>query len=365
MRKKTVAIFSPGANAYSETFIQAHRQLPFNIKFYYEGIPPSKLEGDANLLAFSFFEKIKQNRYKDFSLLEYGLYNSLKKQQVDCVLAEYGPTAGASIKVIKKLGLPLVVHFHGFDSSRKDIIAEYIDSYKAVFSYANKVVAVSNQMKADLVAMGCPQEKILVTPCGPDASFFDVCPQYDSLQFVSIGRFVNKKAPQLTIKAFKLVTEIFPEARLVMVGEGALLNECCELASLLDLETRVHFAGVLSRDSIQQVMAGSIAFVQHSVVANNGDSEGTPVAVLEAQAAALPVLATFHAGIPDVVIHSETGLLTDEHDVAGMAGNMVRILSTPGLAKELGTAGKKRVKENFTLEKHLQLLTNTIEEAIQ
>lgn len=106
------------------------------------------------------------------------------------------------------------------------------------------------------------------------------------------------------------------------------------------------------------------AFVQHSVTAAGGDFEGTPVAVLESQATALPVIATRHAGIPGVVIHNETGLLWEERDVEAMTNNMLCIIEENGLAKRMGEAGRKRVKENFTMERHLGIITKAIEEAV-
>ena len=114
----------------------------------------------------------------------------------------------------------------------------------------------------------------------------------------------------------------------------------------------------------KKIFEESIAFIQHSIIADDGDSEGTPVAVLEAQAAALPVISTFHAGITDVVVNNETGLLVQEKDVDGMANNMLRILNESGLAERLGMSGRKRIKENFTLEKNLMTLRNVINKGI-
>jgi glycosyltransferase involved in cell wall biosynthesis len=111
---------------------------------------------------------------------------------------------------------------------------------------------------------------------------------------------------------------------------------------------------------VQAQMAEALAFVQHSVTAPNGDMEGTPVAVLEAGAAGLPVIATRHAGIPDVVIEGETGLLVDEHDVEGMAAMMIRLAEMPETAMEMGSAARKRVREHFSMEQHISLLNRCI-----
>ena len=84
--------------------------------------------------------------------------------------------------------------------------------------------------------------------------------------------------------------------------------------------------GVRTPEEVAGLMRSSRAFVQHSVVTANGDSEGTPLAVLEAMASGLPVVATRHAGIADVVAHGERGLLSAEGDVETMAAHLLRLV---------------------------------------
>lgn len=358
---KTLAIFSPNEKSYSETFIQWHKKLPFKIKYYYGGYLPTKLENSETLYKFDFFTKLKKRINSTFSWSEVALINSLKRENVDCVLSEYGLTACATLKVIMFLKLPLIVHFFGFDASNKSIIEQYHESYKLVFAYAKHVVVVSEKMRQDLINLGCPSQKIVLTYCGPDNSFFNTKPHYHQPQFLSIGRFVDKKAPYLTIAAFREVVFKFPNAKLVMVGEGALLNTCKNLTKLWSIQNNVDFVGFKSPNEIFTLFEDSLAFVQHSIISDDGDSEGTPVAILDAQAAQLPVISTFHAGIADVIIDNETGLLVHEQDVNGMSRNMLRILEEQGLAQKLGTAGKKRVAESFSIEKHLSVLEKLIE----
>lgn len=362
--KKTLAIFSPNKNAYSETFIQAHKKLAFNIKYYYGGFLPTILEDGETLFRFNISQKLKIRTNKSFSLAEHALLNSLKREKVDCVLAEYGPTACAVLKVVKHLKLPLLIHFHGYDASTTAILQQYAELYKKVFAYATSVIAVSQKMKQSLIELGCPAEKIDVSIYGANPIFFNNQPSYNNQQFIAIGRFVDKKAPYLTIAAFQKVLEQYPKANLIMVGKGPLLGICKKLANGLGLTNNINFKGVQSMEQIQLLFSNSLAFVQHSIVAENGDSEGTPVAVLEAQAAALPVISTFHAGIPEVVINNETGLLVEELNVEGMAKNMKRVLKEKGLAEKLGKAGRERVLKYFTMEMHFESLEKIITEEI-
>jgi len=362
--KKNLAIFSPGKNAYSETFIQAHKKLPFNIKFYHDGDLPSKLEGTKNIAQFTFWQRVKKRLNKEFTLAEYALINSLKRENVECVLAEYGPTACAALKVVEYLKIPMIVHFHGYDASVKTVLSDYKHSYKRVFEYSKSIIVVSNKMKETLINAGCQENKLVVSVYGPHPVFFNNKPSYNTEQFLAVGRFVQKKAPALTLAAFRKVVEIFPNATLVLVGDGELLPACRRMVIESGIEENVVFKGRQSPGEIRVLMAGRLAFVQHSVTAPDGDSEGTPVAILEAQAAALPVISTFHAGIPDVVINNQTGLLVDEQDVDAMAANMLKILKDKSLAQSLGEAGRKRIAEKFTLEKHLNSLSKEISEAI-
>jgi glycosyltransferase involved in cell wall biosynthesis len=92
--------------------------------------------------------------------------------------------------------------------------------------------------------------------------------------------------------------------------------------------------------------------------------EGTPVGILEASAAGLPVISTFHAGIPDVIIHEKTGLLCNEHDYKKMAENMLWVLEHSEESAAMGAAGRKNIKENFSMEKHIGKLNEIIEKAI-
>jgi glycosyltransferase involved in cell wall biosynthesis len=257
----------------------------------------------------------------------------------------------------------MVVHFHGFDAHHVPTIQKYKDEYKKLFDYAYAVIAVSKKMKVDLTKLGCRHNKIVVSCCGPNPDFFKNRPKFNNKQFITVGRFVEKKSPYTTILGFKQVLGKYPDAKLVMVGEGELYSSCKVLVRTLNLENNVDFLGAQSHEKVRELFQESIALLQPSIIASDGDSEGTPVVVLEAQAAGLPVIGTYHAGIPDVVIHNETGLLVEENDVRCMANNMLRILEEKELAKTLGDMGRKRVKENFTMEKHLAALNGLIKEA--
>ncbi|QQX76797.1 MULTISPECIES: glycosyltransferase family 4 protein [Aequorivita] len=363
-----IAIFTPNKNPYSETFIQAHKNYLKGKIFYYYGTRNIQLEGTSHLSTpwerrFLNFTRRLLKKQQSF-VRDTVIINSLNKNKIDVVLAEYGTHADYILPLIKKAGVPMVVHFHGFDASRMDVTEKH-NNYTEVFQYASKVIAVSKKMEQMLLDLGCPQEKLVYNVYGPQPEFIKVKPMFTKKQFVGIGRFTDKKAPYYTILAFKKSIENHPDAKLIMAGDGQLLNTCKNLVKHLGIEAQVEFPGVITPERYRELLSESLGFVQHSITAENGDMEGTPLAVLEASAAGLPVISTYHAGIPDVIIDRKTGLLCNEHDVDSMAAYMISLLDNHSFAKELGTAGKMNIQDNFSMERHISALQNVLEACLR
>jgi glycosyltransferase involved in cell wall biosynthesis len=150
-----------------------------------------------------------------------------------------------------------------------------------------------------------------------------------------------------------------------MIGGGSLLPECQRLARELGLDGRVEFLGPRSPDEIAAALRTARCFVQHSIVAPSGDSEGTPVAIIEGQASGLPVVSTRHAGIPDVVVEGESGFLVAEGDVAGMAERMLRLARDPELAGRMGRFARDHVMRNFTEAHSMEALWGIVTSCVE
>jgi glycosyltransferase involved in cell wall biosynthesis len=289
-----------------------------------------------------------------------------KDHRADAVLAEYGATGVWVGPACRRLGIPLVVHFHGFDASVRSLLEEHVDTYPAMFRSAAAIVAVSQAMRTKLVSLGAPDAKVHYNPCGVDCHTFAGGSPADAPPIVlAVGRFVEKKAPQHTVTAFAEVFRADTAARLRMIGDGPLLEACRALATALAIDQAVTFLGTQPPEVVQKEMRGARAFVQHSVEAANGDCEGTPVGILEAGASGLPVVSTRHGGIPDVVIEGETGFLVAENDVSGMAKHMLTLVRSPDLAGRMGRQARGRIEGHFSNERSLARLWSIIEAAVR
>jgi glycosyltransferase involved in cell wall biosynthesis len=294
------------------------------------------------------------------------LRRRLRRRRVDVVLANFGRTGVGLLPLCRELSLPLVVHFHGFDAHMESETARLGDGYRKLGRECAQVIAVSERMRGALVGLGIPAEKISLIRYGVDPGRFeprDAVPE--APLFFGVGRFVDKKAPYLTLLAFDRMRRSHPNARLVLGGDGPLFETMHNLAGALGLAGAVDFPGILPPDEVARWMRRATAFVQHSVTPrvgpSAGDSEGTPVAMIEAMMTGLPVIATRHAGMGEVIEQGVTGLLVEERDVEGMAAAMARVVEAPAEAAQMGLAGRRHALDLHTSSRYLQQLGDVLE----
>lgn len=288
---------------------------------------------------------------------------ALRLSRADVLLAEFGPVGVQAMDACHTLGVPLVVHFHGYDVGSRDVLKVFGGSYRRLFVEAAAVVAPSTDLSRRLLELGAPQERLHRSANGVDCARFTAGdPASAPPTFLAVGRLVEKKRPDLTITAFAQMAAGRIGTRLRIVGDGPLREPCEALASRL-CPGAVDFLGDQPHDVVARELRGARAFVQHSAVAANGDVEGMPVAVLEAGASGLAAVATCHGGIGEVVVDGETGFLVDEHDVDGMAARMATLADEPALAARLGRAARSRIETCFSLDASIDRLWRIVRAA--
>lgn len=359
-----VLAFVPSARNPSETFIRANlRGLPFDTKAYFGDAFSLRHPGQGlYALAVAFSKLLYKLRMRRLGTLPPSLvaYALCLYHRPDALIAEFGFHAVRMMEAAVWADRPLVVQFHGADASARDRIEGLKERYRRLLSIAAGVVAKSQPMHHTLLAMGAPAERMLVSPCGADAALFHggAAPATAPPLFLAVGRFVAKKGPLITLQAFAAMRALLPAelaeaVRLEMVGDGPLLAAARQEVHSLGLQQQVQLLGLRAPAEVAARMRASRAFVQHSLVAPDGDCEGSPVSVMEAQLSGLPVVSTFHAGIPEVVSDGVTGLLVEEGDVAAMAAAMAALAADAGLAGRLGAAARERSLARFTVGHHL------------
>lgn len=358
-----IAIISPNRNAWSETFIAAHiERLPGVGLVLTDGHLPQRDAQGAPLLPQGLATRLMR-RFTGTTVheaLRARVKQAIVRSGVDVVLAEYGPTGEAMLPICREAGIPLVVHFHGIDAFHHKLLHEN-GAYKGIIGGAAALVVVSREMEQQLLALGAARERLHYNCYGVDVlRFTTAAPQHAPPTFLAVGRFVDKKAPHLTLLAFERALRHEPAIRLVMAGQGPLWESVRQMALALGIADRVELPGVLSHERVAERMQSVRAFVQHSVITSDNDHEGTPLSVLEAMASAIPVVATRHAGIPDVVEHGVHGLLCAERDVETMAAHMLQLAREPGTAQRMGLAARERVMRHHDQAHSLEALAGIL-----
>ncbi len=367
MNKPNIAIAcsSPGNNA--EPFIEDIKRHVNGMVFYLYGDNfPNKADGYGSL---SYYPKWRLRIFRMLSRistnhLQEGMERFLKAHKIDIVLSEYGTVAAKMAPVCAKLNIPHIAHFHGGDMYIKENLVNFKHEYKFLFETAAGIIGVSEDMTHDLIQLGAKPDNCKTIPCAPQERFFALQPEFQQPVFLFVGRFTDKKAPYYTIAAFKKVLETIPDAKLIMAGGGELQNACENLVNYWQMNYAVTLTGKANHDELDTYFSQAFCYVQHSIVAGNGDCEGTPVSILEAAASGLPVVSTLHKGIKQAVIHGKTGYLVEEHDVNGMANYMIELAHDLPKAKLMGEAGREHMRQNYSMDKYIGAIDDLINKTL-
>lgn len=247
----------------------------------------------------------------------------IELQRPAVCLAQFGPMAIHLLPVMKAAGVPLIAHFHGHDATACLNQRGYRKRLRNLIHHFDRCVVVAEYQRQTLVDLGADARTIHVIPCGvpmPPETNRSNHPA-DQCRFLSVGRLVDKKRPDITVEAFCKIVDS-GSVWLTIIGDGPLLKRCQAISRRRGCEERVRFLGACPPERVAEEMRSADVFVQHSVIGRDGDCEGWPVAIAEAASHGLPIVATRHASIPTQVIDGVTGMLVDEHDLVGMTEAM-------------------------------------------
>jgi glycosyltransferase involved in cell wall biosynthesis len=255
----------------------------------------------------------------------------------------------------------VIVTLHGYDinidkqwwrsPSKPRSLRRYPDMLLQVAANARvHFVAVSKAIRARAIEWGLPPERISLRYIGVNLESF----QLKGLplarrapRILFVGRLIEKKGGEYLIRAFAKVRAQVPTAELVMVGDGRLRGKLETLAS--ELNVPVNFAGVLSNAQIRDQLHMTRVFCSPSITADNGDAEGLPIVILEAQACGVPVVTSARGGAEEGIIHGVSGYAFEEKDVDTLSEYLVRLLRDDALVASMSFAARRNIEENFEL----------------
>jgi colanic acid/amylovoran biosynthesis glycosyltransferase len=337
--------------------------FPFNPIFSYK---------DVSLLQ-KVFIRLGNNGFKDvyrnfFCLL-------LKKHAARLMHSHFGYCGVEFLDMKRKLDLPMVTSFYGSDMSLLPRDPQWKKKYEVLFGEGERFLVEGPDMKEGLLELGCPEKRIVAQHLGVDLQQFPMVPRTirpdGIVRILVAGTFREKKGIPYALEAFARVKQKHKNMHLTLIGDASVdardkveKTKILEVLRKYDLYESVTCLGFQPHNVFREQLIRHDIFLSPSVEASDGDSEGgSPVSITEAQATGMPVLATFHADIPEVVLDGETGLLSPERDIEALTANLEFLVTHPEKWEEMGRQSRSHIEKEYDVKiqaKKLQEIYSSI-----
>jgi colanic acid/amylovoran biosynthesis glycosyltransferase len=276
-------------------------------------------------------------RHYDVIHAQFGNYGSIALR-----LIETGATSG-----------PVVTSFRGFDATKD--LARNSQEYHDLFVRGRLFLVVSDTLARRLVRAGCDPSKVRVHRSGLDLAglAFEARRHVPDavLHVLSVGRLVEKKGFRYGIEAVARLIASGRLVRYVIIGEGPMRVELQDLVRSLGLLKHVTFEGWQAHAEVTARMKAADVLMVPSVTATDGDEEGIPNVAKEAMAMGLPVLATDHGGIPELIENGVSGVLVPERDNAALADRLSELIDHPERWASMGEVARRRIESEYDIER--------------
>ncbi|MBZ0272888.1 glycosyltransferase [bacterium] len=271
--------------------------------------------------------------------------------------AHFGQTGYYALATKRKLGIPLITSIYGHDVFEVPSVPKWKNRYAAMFAGTDLVLALSEDMRRDLVRLGCPEEKIEIYRLGINLRDFRVTARPERPpRILTVARFVEKKGLEFLIRAVGILNVRGKTVPLRIIGEGPLRGRLEALVAELGLGDQVEFAGVLPFDRLPGEMENADIFCLPSVTDQFGGKDEISMVLKEAMATAMPIVTTIHAGIPEVITDGQTGLLVPERDTHALATALGRLVADAELRRRLGLLGRRLVEKTWDIDRQIERL---------
>lgn len=308
-----------------------------------------------------FYKKYFQRLEPVFYRGEYDQLDSvLSRRHADLLHVYFGHTGVHLLPFMRNWPKPSLVSFHGMDIMLRDEEPGYNDRLRELLSTVPLVLARSESLSTRLVELGCDPRKIRINRTGVPMDGFPyferLLPADGGWRMIQASRFIEKKGLEITLKAFADFRRKYPNAELVLAGEGPLEGRLKEAVQRLGIAQAVCFAGFLGQRELAAAYRSAHLFLHPSQTTEAGDQEGVPNSMLEAMASGLPVVATRHGGIPEAVESGQDGLLVPERDSPALAAALFEIADNAGIYQTFSRNAAVSVREKFEQARSITML---------
>jgi colanic acid/amylovoran biosynthesis glycosyltransferase len=269
----------------------------------------------------------------------------IERECPDVLHGHFAPESWRNIRIVRSTGLPLVTTFYGLDVDKLWRRTVWHARYRTLFAEGSSFVCEGPYMASRLESFGCDPAKIRVIYQAADIEKISRHrPEKSSstlrVLFVGLSRY--KKGAEDAVKAFIRVASRCRNVELHLAGDGPYRTKTQALLRKAGMTGRAAYHGFLDTDAYLSLLGSCDILCAPSVTGPDGDTEGgAPVCVIEALAAGIPVVATTHCDIPNIVVNGETGLLCSEGDVEACAAHLERLVTDGKLRRDMGDRARE------------------------
>jgi colanic acid/amylovoran biosynthesis glycosyltransferase len=275
----------------------------------------------------------------------------LSRRDAQLLHVYFGHTGVHLLPFVRHWTKPALVSFHGMDIMLRNEEPGYNDRLRSLLETIPLVLARSESLAARLVELGCAPSRIRINRTGVPMEGFPYLahspPADGAWRMIQASRFIEKKGLDVTLRSFAEFRRKYPNAELILAGEGPLENQLKDLTHRLGVASSVRYPGFLGQQELAAAYRSAHLFLHPSQTTEAGDQEGVPNAMLEAMASGLPVVATLHGGIPEAVHSGQEGLLVPERDSAALARALLEIAENAATYQTFSRNAAQSVRENF------------------
>ena len=269
--------------------------------------------------------------------------------------AHFGIDGVYALPIARRLGIPLITTFHGFDAT---LSTTALLGSPAWFNYplfrrrlareGALFLCVSSFIRDKVLAMGFPAERTHIHSIGVDCQAIQPrAAAEETPTILHVARLVEMKGTQYLLRAFATLAARHPEVRLVIIGDGPLDRSLRALADSLRLGEQVVFLGARPHAEVLVWMRQARMLVLPSVLTSSGRVEGLGMVMLEAAATGVPVVASRVGGIPEGVRDGETGFLVRAREVEALARRIEDLLQSPATRQHMRIQARAFVERHF------------------
>ncbi|MDJ0091548.1 MULTISPECIES: glycosyltransferase [Pantoea] len=295
--------------------------------------------------------------------------NARQTYVADVFLVHFG-YAGALANKLRELGIlkgKQATVFHGADISRRHILDEHKQDYRNLFQQSELMLPISHLWQNKLIAMGCPPEKIHVTRMGIEPEKFNFQPRdafHKPLRIVSVARLTEKKGLDVAVKASAILKQRGGQFQYTIIGNGDQDQMMRDFIAHEEMDDCVTMPGFKPQEEIRKALNEADIFLLPSKTAADGDMEGIPVALMEAMAVGLPVVSTFHSGIPELIEHNVSGWLVKEDDAEALADTLLKLSQGEVDVAPVVAAARQKVETEFNQHIAYRELAQILEQMV-